>query len=135
MSGDLKKLAEEAKEAAERASAAYAAGLTGEQYNLWRAATPDAILDLYEEIDRLRDLLRRGAQPIHWERSQGYDLDAIRAHAQTTETYKHGDTLLMLVNEGDYLHRVIWESEVAEALSASPRQVETQDEHTVEVRG
>ena len=33
------------------------------------------------------------------------------------ETYKHGDVVLLLVNQGDYLMRQIWESEVAAALT------------------
>lgn len=118
MSGDLKTRAEAAERLRDDVGEYLYGGATMRDF--YAACTPDAILGLYEEIDRLRNLLQRGALPIRWERSQGYDLDAIRAHAQTTETYKHGDTLLMLVNEGDYLGRVIWESEVAQMLSPTP---------------
>jgi hypothetical protein len=68
------------------------------------------------ERDAVRELLKRGARPIRWEPSQGWDGDAIRAHARSSETYKHGDVTLLIVNQGDYLMRQLWESEVAEAI-------------------
>jgi hypothetical protein len=82
------------------------------------------IRELLAELTRLRSLnaelaeaLKGCSHPIRWEPIKGASLEEIKANARESETYRHGDTLIVLVNEGDYLMHPIATASAKEALA------------------
>ncbi len=45
--------------------------------------------------------------PIHWACPHGDTFEEMRAHLRETGLYEKGDTVLIWVNEGDFLHALM----------------------------